>query len=67
MTGGIVKTPFFKKVKPVIFAERDGVIYKHLKEEVFPPGRSALLACAARGLSASAQVPRPPRDQRSAH
>ena len=42
-TAGLSKASCFRKVKKQIFAERDSQIYKHLKENVFPGKRSALL------------------------
>ena len=39
----IVKCCVFNKLKKIIFAQRDRMIYHHLKETVFPGKRSALL------------------------
>ena len=43
LTPGIKKAKIFRKLRKQCYAERDSIIYKHLKENMYPAKRSALL------------------------
>ena len=51
LSPGIRKSKVFRKLRPQVYAERDGQIAKHMKEVIFPRKRSALLRlCCCRSV-----------------
>ena len=48
MLPGIRKSRLMQRLRPELFKERDGIIYKHIKEQCFPAGCSALMRLSGR-------------------